>query len=289
MTDRQLRSFLAAAEQKSFSKAAELSYISTPSFAQQIKLLEKELGFDLFIRSSKGVELTEAGELFYEKTKEALSLLDNGAKAALSLATREQKTIRISHNAVEALPAFLSEIALLFKRTHPEVELVFHPSSYSSWVKDIEQSISDICFFMPPNEDEMSFLCFENLYDDDLYVCLSPDDPLVEKSILTADDLAGNALYIDPAYKDSAAFHGFFDEYTDILRVIEDPFSEAQVMKVALGGGAIPSPSRYLSSCCPPLVAVKLEWSPLAQGIVFRKDASELIFDFVAAARDYFS
>ena len=60
----QLEYFLAVARSKNFSRAAEDSYVSQSSLSKQIKALEKELGVELFVRSSAGVSLTPAGEMF---------------------------------------------------------------------------------------------------------------------------------------------------------------------------------------------------------------------------------
>lgn len=62
----QLEYFLAVARSRNFSRAAENSYVSQSSLSKQIKALEKTLGVELFVRSSAGVSLTPAGELFLE-------------------------------------------------------------------------------------------------------------------------------------------------------------------------------------------------------------------------------
>ena len=60
----QLRYALKVAEKKSFSAAAKELFIAQPSLSQQILKLEQELGIPLFVRHSKSVSLTEAGEYF---------------------------------------------------------------------------------------------------------------------------------------------------------------------------------------------------------------------------------
>lgn len=62
-----LQSFSEAAKQKSFSKAAKVNNLSQPGLSKQIRNLENDLDVVLFHRTSAGIELTEAGELFYSR------------------------------------------------------------------------------------------------------------------------------------------------------------------------------------------------------------------------------
>ena len=64
MNERQLKSFLLAADLKSFSKAAENSFISASALIGQINLLEKDIGFPLFDRTYHGISLTPSGQVF---------------------------------------------------------------------------------------------------------------------------------------------------------------------------------------------------------------------------------
>lgn len=73
--------FLSVAENKSISKAAVQLYISQPAVSITIKKLEENLNTTLFIRKSKGVELTEKGRLLYDSAKKALNMLSNTEKS----------------------------------------------------------------------------------------------------------------------------------------------------------------------------------------------------------------
>ncbi len=73
--------FLSVAEHKSISKAAVSLYISQPAVSITIKKLEENLNTTLFIRRSKGVELTENGRLLYDSVKKALHMLTDTEKS----------------------------------------------------------------------------------------------------------------------------------------------------------------------------------------------------------------
>src|SRR5271155_3357809 len=70
---RHLRSFVAIAEERSFTRAAERLWVAQPGLSTQIRRLERELGVQLFERHARGVYLTDAGELFLERARAALA------------------------------------------------------------------------------------------------------------------------------------------------------------------------------------------------------------------------
>jgi DNA-binding transcriptional LysR family regulator len=92
---RHLRYFVAIAEERSFTRAAERLWVAQPGLSTQVRRLEAELGVRLFVRHSRGVDLTEAGDLFLERARLALAAasvaaatgrdLENGLCGALRL------------------------------------------------------------------------------------------------------------------------------------------------------------------------------------------------------------
>lgn len=69
MDIKQLHYFIAVSEQMNFSKAAERLHISQPSLSNAIKKLEQEIGSPLLERNTRNLQLTEAGELLFERAK----------------------------------------------------------------------------------------------------------------------------------------------------------------------------------------------------------------------------
>lgn len=76
MDIRQLRYFIAVAEQSSFSAAAQQCYASQSALSQQIRLLEAELGVPLFVRNTHGVSLTEQGDELLPRAREAVKAFE---------------------------------------------------------------------------------------------------------------------------------------------------------------------------------------------------------------------
>lgn len=287
MTDKQLASFVSAAQWGSFSKAAANSYISVPAFAQQIRLLEKEMGMALFNRSSKGVTLTRAGEAFLPFARAMLANLSEGlseAKAAIGC-----RNVRVSFNAVEPLPSFVAEIARRFKMTNPDSPVEYVASAYDSWIDDVAACRSDVCFFMPPDYLPVD-LEFVPLYKDRIVCCVRPASPLAAKSAIGLADLQGETVYLDESHGGNSSFSGLFDEATARATgfvLDREPFTMQEVTEILMKGGVLPTPERYASSCVP-LVPVPLVEGFIAQGVVARKNRSEAVDGFIAVARSFF-
>lgn len=107
------------AEELHFGRAAAKVSITQPGLSGAILALEKELGVQLFIRSTRRVELTRAGAAFYERSVRILSEVDLSREIARSVAGRSARKIAIGTvypATIGVLPSFLSRIG----RKYPE-------------------------------------------------------------------------------------------------------------------------------------------------------------------------
>jgi DNA-binding transcriptional LysR family regulator len=104
----------------SISKAAKQLHLSQPALSMQIQALEKELGTQLLIRSTKGVQLTPAGEILYNYTKSILSLKENIQRDIQNIQKRPQLLLGFCTTIGEYL---LPSNLFLYKDRNPNIEI----------------------------------------------------------------------------------------------------------------------------------------------------------------------
>jgi DNA-binding transcriptional LysR family regulator len=119
---RHLRYFVAVAEERSITRAAERLWIAQPGLSTQIRHLETELGVQLFERHSRGINLTRAGELFLERARVALAATDVAAATGRDLEAGVIGSVRLG---VASGPSWPLTLDLLSRFSHerPGVEL----------------------------------------------------------------------------------------------------------------------------------------------------------------------
>lgn len=135
---RKLRYFIAVAEELHFSRAAARLFLAQQALSRQIRELEEEIGIQLFIRSTRKVELTAAGGVFLAGARAALEALDQATAMAVRTNRAVTGTLRIGFYpgaALELTEPIISE----FRLRYPDVTLEMHESSMldpSCGVKD---------------------------------------------------------------------------------------------------------------------------------------------------------
>jgi len=122
---RTMRNFLAVAEERNFSRAAERLHMAQPPLSRQIKALEEELGAALFVRTAKGVDLTDAGRTLLDEVPNLLALAQR-ARELTSLAGQGMigrlDVGLFGSGVLDAIPRMLAR----FHADRPEVRIVLH-------------------------------------------------------------------------------------------------------------------------------------------------------------------
>jgi len=120
MDIRHMKYFLAIAEEKSISRAAKKLYISQPPLSQQLKALEEELGVRLFERTTRSLEITDAGRIFRERALQIVELLDSTVKEVRDSMSEMQGMLSVGFVASSGA-ALLPDRIPDFNRSYPEI------------------------------------------------------------------------------------------------------------------------------------------------------------------------
>lgn len=188
MNDQWLRSLILSAECRSFSKAARMSFISTTALVQQINLFEKELGFSVFARSNSGLELTQAGEDFYQTAKTILDIYEEGKKRAYDIAKSVKSTIRIALEPYQFPDKWLA-VLNDFHGENADVQIKVVSTKMRDQINTILSDRADIAILAEPKAEYLDGLKYLNIYEDTYSFCMSKKHPLAHKERLTLEDV----------------------------------------------------------------------------------------------------
>ena len=135
-TLQQLRILKAVATEKSFTRAAEVLFLSQPYLSKQIKILEEKLEVSLFYRSSKTISLTENGEIFLQYAERILALCEESCRALIDLKNGERGNLTVG--ASQTIGTYLMpRLLALFAQNYPQINLKVQVNSTRIIAKNI--------------------------------------------------------------------------------------------------------------------------------------------------------
>lgn len=192
---RHLKYFLAVAEELNIGRAAARLHISQPPLTRQIKALEEELGVELFVRTAKGVELTQAGEMFNEEARHIRMMVE----AAIDRVQRagEGKLGRIDVAIFgSAIYDTIPRILEAFRQRLPGVNVVLHTMNKNEQVEALLQRRINVGFnrMMPPEPG----IGRELVATEHLYVALPSSHALAQQDAVPFRALEGQPLVLFP-------------------------------------------------------------------------------------------
>jgi DNA-binding transcriptional LysR family regulator len=185
----QLRYLVALAEERHFTRAAAREHIAQPALSQQIRRLEAELGLSLVDRTTRRVEMTEAGELLVARARRVL--------AELEAAHTEMQAVRgveVGHVTVGALHTMglvdLSLVLAIFHRRHPRVELTVREQSSEELAEMLRVDELDLAFLSVTERIERHGLGCHQLVSEEVMAILPPGHPLARRKRIRMRELA---------------------------------------------------------------------------------------------------
>lgn len=149
----QYRIFNVVAKSQSFSRAAESLFMTQSAVSQAIKQLETSMDMILFQRTSKGVELTEAGNILYKYTSSAMELLETGLLKVESLKTLDEGELKIGASDTISTHFLLPRLEM-FHKLYPNIKIKIINRVTSETVELLKSGKIDIAFGNLPIEDE---------------------------------------------------------------------------------------------------------------------------------------
>ena len=139
---RHLRYFVAIAEERSITRAAERLWIAQPGLSTQMRRLESELGVKLLERHTRGVDLTDAGRLFLERARATLDAAELACATGRDLQAGIAGTVRLGV-ASEAPPRVAPSLLGAFGRDRPDVEITVVESYAGTLLRDLRDARLD--------------------------------------------------------------------------------------------------------------------------------------------------
>jgi len=190
---KQLHYFIAVSEQMNFSKAAERLHISQPSLSNAIKKLEQEIGSPLLERNTRNLQLTEAGELLFERAKvivKNMEVLKIEMDEVIVHGTRD-----ITIGVMESIKHWLPKVIANYKKDYPHMKIHLVDILGSKRVKKSLKSYKTHLIITNQLMDDPE-LEVQTLYEERLVAVLPLHHPLAQKDTLTISDICEEPFII---------------------------------------------------------------------------------------------
>lgn len=289
---RHLRYFVAVAEELHFGRAAQRLHLAQPPLSQQIRKLEEILGYPLFVRTSRTVRLTAAGEVFLERARRTLRNVQQDMDEARSIGRGDVGSLRvgfIGSSMLTPLPAMLGQ----YRRQFPRVQLQLQEAHTSGVVQSLLKGTLDAGFLR--DGDPTKDLVIEPLFSEPFIAVLPHTHPLAARSSISPRQLCDQPfVFFSPtagtlAYQKPISLceqHGFRPQV-----VQEAPQWLTILRLVGAGLGVTIAPACVQQIAAPNIACLRLREAPIHSDIELAYQAREsraIVKAFAAIARESF-
>lgn len=212
MDVRQMRYFLAVAEELNFGRAAERLHMAQPPLTRQIRALEEQIGVRLFERGNRGTELTEAGKRLLQDVPNILALTqlaeEQARLAGAGLLGRLDVGI-FSAGILNVVPRLLAR----FHTARPEVQISLHNMTKSEQITALRERRITVAFnrLVPEEED----LVVESVLREPYLVALFEGHALCSRAAISIADLDNEPMILYP----NIPLHGLAQEVAEAFRL----------------------------------------------------------------------
>lgn len=196
MEIRQLQLFLAVAEELHFGRAADRLHMAQPPLSQQIRILERDLGVELFNRTTRSVELTAAGSALLVHARQVIEAMNEAELAAKAGGSGEYGRVKVGF-AGAATRHLLPVLAREVKARFPNIELTLQGNLYANAAQEaLSRGDIDLGFVRLPFT--MPGLSYRAIEEETLVCVLPPQHHLADRKSVAISDLADEAFVTFP-------------------------------------------------------------------------------------------
>jgi len=216
---RHIKYFLTLAEERNFTKAAEKLCIAQPPLSRQIKDLEEELGTELFVRTSRGVSLTDAGIRFQQYALQIDMLAGESIDSIKEMKQGLQGTLYIATVEGRA-PELLAKWIADFHQIYPNVNFNLWNGNSDDVIQRLKNGLSDIALIAGPYDNED--LPGIKVFDEPWVAMISSEHPLARKAggVISLSELADSELIIPSKQSRLQEITGWFSAINKKPRVV---------------------------------------------------------------------
>lgn len=274
---RQLRYFLAVAQEKHFGRAAQTLNIVQPALSMQIRALEEELGGALFVRTSRSVELTEAGKLFQTEAQRTLDQAEFARRSVERSLRGETGTVRIGFAGNAIFSGQLMQDLRFFRKQYPDVEITLKEIPPQQQVEAILSGQQDIGYTPDHSKTLTDGINVKRIGEWAFLVALSNEHPLAEHPYFTFEMLSGEPLILYDAHDTHEKLYLLLSQkLKSALKVAHRSDSSLSVLALAaagLGIALVPEPLKQVN--IPGLVYRSLSASELTANLLMISRSDE--------------
>ncbi|GGA01545.1 LysR family transcriptional regulator [Dyella caseinilytica] len=197
---RQLRYFIAVAEELSFTRAAQRLHLSQPPLSQQIQALEHDLGIRLLERDKRNVTLTEPGKLFLEHARQILAMADDARIQVAEAAAGYSGHLRLAYTVSVSFHPALPQILIRMGQNAPNVRIWLSEMYTEPQFAAIRQGQIDVGLVrdVPNHEDDAYALRIDVIDREPLLLALPEGHRLASRKQLELAEVAGEPFVIQP-------------------------------------------------------------------------------------------
>lgn len=195
MLTKQMDYILELSKTLNFNRAAENLFISQPTLSYQIKSLEEELGFRIFDRRGKAVQLTPAGAQFTDTLQNIRTELQRAIEQGQNFSSKYNSSISIGMSVRSQLMR-LPEAIIQFASTHPATDVVPYFQYHGIFESFLRGEIDIVFAYYDDKIHHYPDVRFHRLYTSRIYLITELSDPLAKKELIREEDLAGRTLMI---------------------------------------------------------------------------------------------